>query len=446
MRYVKTFVLALLLVGFTTMAYAELQNVEVGGSIRIRGNWYDLGNGEHAFLFGEHAFVEQRTRLNVKADFTDEVSAFIEIDDWSEWGTGFRSNALYGIDFPDGGDVHLYQAYIQADKMWGTDLRLRVGRQEIKFGSQWLVGVNDTSSLFYGLSFDALRLTYATDTFSVDAVAAKLAETNDSFSNGDTDLYAVYGSYTGIEDITLDAYWMYVKDDNNLVGDPHDVNLHTVGLRGAGKAGAFDFEAELAYQFGEIEINGLPWWHPDVNLDYNAWGANAEAGYTFDMDWQPRVFLGGAFLEGADQNTKLIRHFENNDLGFNRLFSNWEYSEFLDATDLSNVWLVRGGVSVQPTEKIKLTLAAAYYETDKPREYRFLFWTWENDAELGWEVGLYGTYHYSEDLVFRAGYAHFFGQDGLSGGNRIVGNGLLPYDDPAEDDYDYLFVETELSF
>jgi hypothetical protein len=26
-------------------AYAELQNVEVGGGIRIRGNWYDFDNG-----------------------------------------------------------------------------------------------------------------------------------------------------------------------------------------------------------------------------------------------------------------------------------------------------------------------------------------------------------------------------------------------------------------
>ena len=53
---------------------AELQNVEVGGSVRIRGNYYDLDS------LGDMSFVEQRTRLGVKSDFTDNVSTMIEFD------------------------------------------------------------------------------------------------------------------------------------------------------------------------------------------------------------------------------------------------------------------------------------------------------------------------------------------------------------------------------
>jgi hypothetical protein len=76
---------------------------------------------------------------------------------------------------------------------------------------------------------------------------------------------------------------------------------------------------------------------------------------------------------------------------------------------------------------------------------------------MGWEVGLYADYHYSEDLTFRAGYAHFFGDGGLGSqgdgffrpshlGNAINLNGFGRFTGDENDDYDYLFLETELSF
>ena len=186
MRFNLLFVAALALC-IGGMAYAELQNVEVGGQLRIRGNFYDFDSG------GEMSFVEQRTRLNVKADFTQDVSAFIEFDYYNNWGEDFRSLYLTGADFRGGGgnDVDMYQGYIEARNMWDTPISMRVGRQELAFGSQWLVGVNDKSSMFTGLSFDALRLTYASDVITVDAVAAKLAESVVSdWGDDDVDLYA----------------------------------------------------------------------------------------------------------------------------------------------------------------------------------------------------------------------------------------------------------------
>jgi len=150
--------LAILIIAVTVAtavpAFADLQNVVVGGSIRIRGNWYPGVNDGNTI-----ASTEQRTRLNVRADFTDAVSAFIEVDDYAIWGEDFRSNYLTGIDgrAATGDDVELYQAYIDAKEMWGTGLKARIGRQEIKLGSGFLVGTNDKNSVFTGLSFDGVR-------------------------------------------------------------------------------------------------------------------------------------------------------------------------------------------------------------------------------------------------------------------------------------------------
>ncbi len=488
------FIVLIAAVAIASVSWAELQNIEVGGSLRIRGNWYtkervswdeDVGN--------DLKFVEQRTRLNVKADFTDEVAAMIELDSYDWWGEDFRSNYITGADAraTTDDDVEVYQAYIEANEMWGYPLRMRVGRQELALGSQWLVGVNDTSSLYTGLSFDGLRLTYATDMVSVDAFWAKLAERSPVEEDPDVDLYGIYGSYLGVEDMTIDAYWLMVRDARRIgedtnrgwiiegienwvdIDDYDNTYLHTVGLRGAGTYGAVDYEAEIAYQFGEVEPYGkLARWkiYGDDDADMDNLGLNAEVGYTFDTEYMPRVFLGGAFLEGEDNRTPdnfgewlfaLACPFGRPDanLSFNRLFSNWEYSEFLDGTDLTNVWLLRGGVSAMPTESLELMLTATYMECDDPlripRLFRFPWNPEEVDEQLGWEVKLCGTYHYSEDLSVEAGYAHLFVDDGLTGerfllwrlpGNFVGANGLANRSGTDEDDPDYLYIETKIKF
>ncbi len=440
MRHMKIFAAVVLLACVAGAGWAELQNVEVGGGLRIRGNYYNLDS------LGDLSYIEQRTKLNVKADFTNDVSAFIELDSYDIWGEDFRSNYLTGADgrAASGDDVELYQAYINVKDMWGTPLQLRVGRQELSFGNEWLVGVNNAASDFRGLSFDALRLTYAADTFSVDAVAAKLAETFGDFGEDDTNLYAVYGSYTGVEDIVIDAYWMYVMDDGVAVGD--DVDLHTIGLRGAGTFGSFDFKVEGAYQFGEIDgqPSACPFGFGTADVEYDEFGGNLEVGYTFDMAWTPRPFARFAYLGGGDPDTS----FWSNDrtLPFNRLFSNMEYSEFIEVTDLSNLFYYALGVDVAPTECLSFQLVGAYFVADETLpDTGWWFWKDSKDDSIGWEVGLYGNYQYSDDLVFRAGYIHFFGDDGLEDAFNAL-NGLSTYGFDGDDDLDYVFIETEIAF
>lgn len=431
-----------------TVALAELQQVQVGGQIRIRGNYMNLDS------LGDSSFVEQRTRVNVTADFTEDVSAFIELDNYHVWGrdedTPFTSWYLCGNNFRGSNDaVYMYQAYIEARNMWDSLLRMRVGRQEIMLGNQFLIGNNDTSSLFYGRPFDALRLTYGNEEFSIDGIAAKLSENFGDFGDDDMDLYVLYGSYMGIEDIMLDAYWMYVRDDDGTIAtlliDGGDIDLHTLGLRGAGVVGAFDFELEAAYQIGDVEGVRNPWFrlfNQKADVDIDEFAVNAEAGYTFDIAWQPRVFAHFAYLGGGDPD----KSWWNNDrtMPFSRMFSNVEYSEFLDGWTgsngaLSNVFVYGLGVQVQPIEVIGLKLVASYLEADEALNRR------QDDTTLGWEIGLYGSYAYSEDLVFRAGYAHFFGDDGLDTA-PVRWSGLIPWQSDEDDDYDYVFIESEISF
>ena len=473
MRSFKMILTAALVLGMSVAAYADLQMVTTDGSLRIRGNMLELDS------LGDSSFVEQRTRLGVQADFTDGVSAYIELDSYDIWGEDFRSNWVTGADGRAASvdDVEMYQAYIQASEMWGTPLQLRIGRQELAFGSQWMLGVNDTAAAHpavgngWGLSFDGIRATYAVDTFSIDAFWAKLAETFGDFGDDDVDLYGLYFSYLGLDNHVIDLYWLYVREDNDTaglgpaaaafgLGADDNADLHTIGLRGAGTVGAFDYEAEIAVQFGEVDLpDGL---FISRDLDYSEFGGNLEVGYTFDMNWTPRLFLAMAYFGGGDSgDTGGLFRRPGNDLAFNRMFSNWEYSEFVTGAADSNQIIYRGGISVAPTESVELSLLASYFQVEDELEtgglLANLFGWDDNEDQLGLELGLYADYQYSSDLVFRAGYAHFFGDDALGNvpgflgfnahpGSPVLLNGLGLTGADEDDDYDYLFVETEVKF
>ena len=66
------------------------------------------------------------------------------------------------------------------------------------------------------------------------------------------------------------------------------------------------------------------------------------------------------------------------------------------------------GVSAIPTECIDLKLQFSYFEADETIDGGWWFWRWAGDQDEGLEAGLYADYRYSADLLFRAGYAHFF--------------------------------------
>lgn len=505
-------VLTLTISGLAAMpaARADLQNVEIGGSVLVLGEYYNDAyapdyelrwpaewlwgrptGGEGNAIFSGYAWddrsgglalVSQWTRLHIKADFTDNVSAFVEFDSMDVWGEDFRANYLTGVDGRAASvdDVEIYQAYIDVQELFGTPLALRVGRQELSFGNEWLVGNND--AVFYGhfgLSFDAVRATYAADTFSVDAWWAKVAEMSGIEQDGDTDFSGIYASYTGFDGISLDAYGLWLRDAlavqdtanspfgewvEELAGvDDYDpANIYTVGLRGGGEFGAFDFEAELAYQWGDAGQAGS-WFAPvlygDNDAEYSAWSAHADAGYTFDIAWSPRVGLGYVYLGGEDDRdisfgewleAMVNPFYRGSSVSFNRLFSDLYFSNFLDGTDMSNVHVFILGLSAAPTDKVELTAEVKYLRADEPFARPVVPWlgfvSRENDKDLGWETYLDATYQYTDDIYFCAGWSHMFTGDGLRHGHFTQSNGLDFNGGTDDDAVDYFFFQTEVTF
>ena len=485
-------------------AYAELQSVEVGGELRIRGRWYhNVWDARTARIpnaslrgrplgpFGTTSIFkwdddgtdwtryETSVLLNVKADFTDDVSAFIEFYDFHVWGEDFRSNYVTGADFraASGDDIEVNQAYIEMRDVYGYPVRVRVGRQNLKFGKGWLVTDMLTPSQY--VSHDAIRLTYAQDDVTVDVFASKLGDA--IALDDDIDFYGIYGTYTGIESLTLAAYWFFLRDGTGFddtpgatnvqrfVQDLLDVNnyghtnLHTVGLRANGKAGNFDYDLELAYQFGDADVHGAGFvpvggTFGDDDAEYDNWGGDLVVGYTFaDAPWTPRVFLQGVYFEGEDNRDRSFLEWLNPlykpeaSVSFNRLFSDKNYVPVINDNGwMSNFYMLLGGVTVKPTEKVTVYSALSRSWIDEPFDSPVLpglpWWTKENSDDLGWEWATYVRYTYSKDLWFLLYYNHLFADDGLTDGGYSQFNGTQFHGGSSDDDADYVFWMAVLKF
>ncbi|MBI2425023.1 MAG: alginate export family protein [Candidatus Hydrogenedentes bacterium] len=497
----------LVLMGMGATAVAELQEVSVGGEVRIRGrHWTNTYNRvtagpgvvriPAAFLTGrplgpfgassrfdfddagsDAGYVEHRTRINLTAKFSDEIRAFVELESFDIWGEDFRSDYVTGADAraATGNDVELYQGYIEADELLGYPVRLRLGRQEMKFGKGWLV--DDITTAIIGRSWDAARVTYSGEQFTVDAWWSKLAENTAVEQDGDIDFYGVYGDYKHSDALNASAYWMLVRDARSfgftqgqspvdvLEGflglDKHEnTYLNTVGTRFYGKSSGFDYDWELAYQFGEADAVGFMFRpfgaYGDDDAEFGSLGTDLEAGYTLDMKWSPRVFLGGAFFEGEDNRDISFGEWlfggePESSISFNRLFPGKPYSLILGIhQELSNFWQMRGGVSLAPSEKVTAGLNVAYFVSDEPFDRPAFpglsFLTRETDDELGWTTFLWGKYQYSQDLSFMLVWEHLFTGDGLADGNYFARNGLELVGGTDDQDADYVHFDVRVSF
>ncbi len=445
-RFHRFAVVVIGVLAFTTLAHADLNSAELGGGIRVRGQYLD----PVAFDDRRHAddFIEQRTRLNLNAVLTEGVNAFLEFQSYDIYGDDFVGLRPVRLTVPedDSGDVELYQGWLEAEKLFDYPLTVRVGRQELAYGREWLLGNRDANSLFSGLSFDTVKLRYTRGDIQIDAWASKLVERRAQETDADTDFYGLYGTYGTLEELSLDTYWLFVRNAEDDTEPRADTDrLHTVGGRLFGIYRAFDYSLEGAYQFGDAA-----WFRR--RADYDAWAIDSVLGYTFDdTEWEPRLGVGMAFFSGDDD------WYDDDARAFNRLFSDVEYGEILDRrADLSNLFVFHAMARAKPIEKLKLDLKWHYYLADQDEIYlrsgsfmKRLFGSGRRElqgaAEIGHEIDVSATYDYSNGLSLRAGWAHFFADDALEDGVPLSYNGLKRRG-TDDADADYFFLEGRLEF
>ena len=380
----------------------------------------------------DNSFTMERVKPHVGYQ-ADWFSAFVE-------GRGSYSTGDDRQPNPESdGPMALYQAYVTLGNHKEFPLSLKVGRQELAYGEERLVGTADwlnNSRVFDGAKVRWENVWFAADFFSSRVV---LPDDNNFNIANDYDWFSgVYATSKLIPKQTTEVYFFSRNDSTGsatattasgapaFLNGPAPRDIYTIGTRWKSLPDAlagWDYTVEGAYQFGHFNDPSAP----VKSLKQEAYMVSLQGGYTWKKNkFTPRVGLEYNFASG-DGNATDGTHgtFEN-------LFpSNHKFYGYMDLVSLQNIHNIRLTSSLKPLPR--LTLAVDFH----------MFWlanTQDNfytvagarrtgsasgsglgyginstyGSYVGSEVDLTASYVVCKSATLQAGYSHFFVGDSSS--------------------------------
>lgn len=190
----------------------------------------------------------------------------------------------------DADELDLHQAFIEV-AFGGGDQRdnVRLGRQEIMFGSERLVSVRDGPNV--RRSFDGVRAIlrsrgWQADVFAVAPVHVAPGVFDNRRERTQT-LWGVYATRPMIDSrLALDVYYLgFVNMRARFEQGVARERRHSLGARGSGKVTGFDYDLELVGQWGSFGSARIQAWTAASNVGYTVsrWPARPRFGLKADV-------------------------------------------------------------------------------------------------------------------------------------------------------------------
>jgi hypothetical protein len=364
-----------------------------GGQIRLRGDFARNQNfTDFTFTPGqkEAQFLE-RTRLHGSIENPAlGLKVFVQPQWYGRWG---------GVDKRS--EVDLYQGYIEWEKILGSPISLKAGRQDFSYGSTFFLGPND---FYNGLSWDGIKLSInAREDLSLDLIGVKMAKLNPADPN--IYLTGLYTTYKIYKEGSLEGYLFYNKGGFPFLHREFEVKSgqkwFTLGTRFAGKVDRFDFELEPQFQWGKVREtiqNGKE--------KVRAYGGHVDLGYTFKLPWEPRVFAAYAFGSGDDDPFDgKVTQFHGNIFNDNYLVGDMSVITDLSGVTVNDIHssgmhVLVAGISINPLSNLNLNLDAHRFLASKG--------TSGFSKDLGVELNLVASYKVTKGISFLLGLNRFF--------------------------------------
>ena len=394
--------------------------LNVGGQVRLMGDFAKNQNfTDFAFMPGHHeAQFLERTRLQASVENRAlNLEGFAQVQWYGRWGGTDRRSAF-----------DLYQGYVEWEKIGGSSISLKAGRQEFLYGSAFFIGTND---FYNGLSWDGAKGSVKPfEPLSLEILGAKMVKLNP----GDPDVYlaGLYTTYQIAKEGSLEGYLFYNKggfpiSHREFVLTDSGQKWFTLGGRFAGKAGGLDYELEPQFQWGKVrEAVG------DGRDLVRAYGGHIDLGYTFKLPWEPRIF--GAYAYGSGDNNPFDgRYREFHGSSFNDSYLYGDMNVVADQSGVTvndhhasglQVWV--GGISVNPLSKLNVTVRAHHFLANKVSS--------GFSKEVGTEVDVDISYKLTKGISF------------LLGLNRFYAGRFFEEASGSKRNIDYVYVQAEVEF
>lgn len=344
----------------------------------------------------------QRIRAHADLWYQDSFRVFAEVIDAR--ARGLELPAL-PIDRNETDLLNLFMDVKLGEAMDGSAY-LRLGRQELLYGSQRLISTLDWANT--RRTFQGAKAFWHTPTFDVDAFWVRPLVTDPtSFDESDTDRHfgGIWATYKGMPNHTIDAYLLSLQDDravtpaqirqgNTVNGDSR---VHTLGGRFVGSEAQWMYELEGMYQFGQRS-----------SQDVSAWAVSSGVGYHFPVAMNPQFWVHYDYASG-DGNPN-----DGNSKTFNQLFPfGHYYMGFIDRVGRQNIHDLNMQFTLHPQNW--LTVISQYHRFYLANKEDFLYNaagaatlrdpTGRSGSHVGDELDIRVNVHIARDQDFLFGYS-----------------------------------------
>lgn len=298
----------------------------------------------------------------------------------------------------------LRQAYIEIGDTEKSKVALRVGRQELNFGEERLIG--SVNWLNNARTFDAARATIRFHDYRLDAFSSSVVN---AYDNGfdhhqpGNNLHGLYGhSEKVIPKAVLEHYvlWRVGPGQKTEAGAPAKIDEKILGVRIAGTLSHnLDYGSEMVLERGGIGSDNI-----------SAWAGHWVVGHTWQsVKLKPRLFTEYNYASG-DASPK-----DGQRGTFDNLYpTNHDKYGLSDQVGWKNIKHYRAGLDLKPSKQWSITAkfedwwlasaADALYSATGAAVVRVSAGT--AGTHVGEEFDLSGSYSPSKPFQFGAGFAH----------------------------------------
>jgi hypothetical protein len=233
-----------------------------------------------------NSYLNERYMLHFDIHYGGHVRTFVELK------SGLNSFRIGGPRPIDEKKLDFQAAFLEAGTSTGPRwMMLRVGRQELEYGSGRLIDVREGPNV--RLSFDGFLVKSQVDSWHIDGLAMRPDLDNPGFfdnaPNHAVGFWGVYVTRPVFRDATIDAYYLGLDRQQATFerGTAQEVR-QSLGARLsvpiATQRPGLDFDYEGAWQFGTFGTGNI-----------RAWTVASETGYRF-----PKAPLKPRFSAKAD--------------------------------------------------------------------------------------------------------------------------------------------------
>lgn len=355
------------------------------------------------------------------------------------------------------GPMDLHQAFLFLGNHKEFPVSLKIGRQELVYGDQRLLGHLRWNN--NARTFDAAKVRWQNAFFGVDVFTGGLVYNDHRNLNRSNSQDVFSGAYFNFPTLAknelVEAYLFRRTVSRGILTDswtgvaapfrfPAPQDLYTAAVRIRSKPlayNAWDYGVELMHQFGERTTVApgatVAAAAASPRLDQTAWAAVLQSGYTLtEHPWQPRLAVIYSYASG-DRNAA-----DGDSETFQNLFATTHlHYGYMDLSSLQNLEDLRLALAAKPRPNVSLALEIHFQRLNRTTDF------WYNVAgvprnfagaavgsgggfrinpsysrDLGTEVDLVAGWTFKPYAQIEVGASHYFRGDYIKQSLSAVGS------------------------